>query len=258
MDGEGAGGTHGVWMERGQVARTECGETEQVVHTECGWRGGRWHARSVDGEGAGGTHGVWMERGPVARTECGWRGGRWHARSLERGANANSKHWFTTSFLWREVPESDARSVELTLMATCWEEARMRGSGVRLWVGWIGGWVGGGGEILTEMRCHLYPCDLKRTARLCICCGATKLRPSSQPVLATPSSSLPSVSPPTPTPKKNTQKKHTHPPFFPNKNLRQTKLVNSARQTVIRLTRDITRETRIAYDNYHLVNRCEI
>ena len=24
----------------------------------------------------------------------------------------NSKHWFTTSFLWRKVPESDARSVE--------------------------------------------------------------------------------------------------------------------------------------------------
>ena len=24
---------------------------------------------------------------------------------------ANSKHWFTTSFLWRKVPESDARSV---------------------------------------------------------------------------------------------------------------------------------------------------
>ena len=122
-----------------------------AVSTECGWRGGRWHARSVDGEGAGGTHGVWMERGPVARTECGWRGGRWHARSLERGANANSKHWFTTSFLWREVPESDARSVELTLMATCWEEARMRGSGVRLWVGWIGGWVGGGDINRDEM-----------------------------------------------------------------------------------------------------------
>ena len=24
---------------------------------------------------------------------------------------ANSRHWFTTSFLWRKVPESDARSV---------------------------------------------------------------------------------------------------------------------------------------------------
>ena len=27
----------------------------------------------------------------------------------------NSKHWFTTSFLWRKVPESDARSVALAL-----------------------------------------------------------------------------------------------------------------------------------------------
>ena len=26
-------------------------------------------------------------------------------------SNSNSKHWFTTSFLWRKVPESDARSV---------------------------------------------------------------------------------------------------------------------------------------------------
>ena len=31
---------------------------------------------------------------------------------------ANSKHWFTTSFLqeWRRVPESDARSVERFLV----------------------------------------------------------------------------------------------------------------------------------------------
>ena len=28
-------------------------------------------------------------------------------------ALSNSKHWFTTSFLWRKVPESDARSVQL-------------------------------------------------------------------------------------------------------------------------------------------------
>ena len=135
VEREGAGGTHGVWMERGQVA-----------HTECGWRGGRWHSQSVDGEGAGGTHGVWMERGQVALTECGRRGDRWHTRSLERAANANSKHCFTTSFLWRKVPESDARSVELTLMATCWEETRMRGSGVRLWVGRGWGWGGGVGR----------------------------------------------------------------------------------------------------------------
>ena len=26
----------------------------------------------------------------------------------------NSKHWFTTSFLWRRVPESEARSVDLS------------------------------------------------------------------------------------------------------------------------------------------------
>jgi len=25
---------------------------------------------------------------------------------------SDSKHWFTTSFLWRKVPESDARSLE--------------------------------------------------------------------------------------------------------------------------------------------------
>ena len=28
-----------------------------------------------------------------------------------RAWTSNSKHWFTTSFLWRKVPESDARSV---------------------------------------------------------------------------------------------------------------------------------------------------
>ena len=36
-------------------------------------------------------------------------------QALEEGAGkrcseSNSKHWFTTSFLWRKVPESDARS----------------------------------------------------------------------------------------------------------------------------------------------------
>ena len=31
----------------------------------------------------------------------------------------NSKHWFTTSFLWRRVPESDARSVPPSVEASC-------------------------------------------------------------------------------------------------------------------------------------------
>ena len=32
-----------------------------------------------------------------------------------RHTDANSKHWFTTPFFWRKVPESDARNVTLTL-----------------------------------------------------------------------------------------------------------------------------------------------
>ena len=32
-------------------------------------------------------------------------------RCSECGLPLNSKHWFTTSFLWRMVPESDTRSV---------------------------------------------------------------------------------------------------------------------------------------------------
>ena len=38
------------------------------------------------------------------------------------GARANSKHWFTTSFLWRKVSESDAGSVGRTVtpyLCTC-------------------------------------------------------------------------------------------------------------------------------------------
>ena len=31
----------------------------------------------------------------------------------------NSKHWFTTSFLWRKVPESDARSVSFSSWPFC-------------------------------------------------------------------------------------------------------------------------------------------
>ena len=34
------------------------------------------------------------------------------SRSAGTGAAPDSKHWFTTSFLWRKVPESDARRVE--------------------------------------------------------------------------------------------------------------------------------------------------
>ena len=33
------------------------------------------------------------------------------AVSLEARFDPNSKHWLTTSFLWRKVPESDVRSV---------------------------------------------------------------------------------------------------------------------------------------------------
>ena len=33
------------------------------------------------------------------------------ASSERFGYRSNSKHWFTTSLLWRKVPESDARSV---------------------------------------------------------------------------------------------------------------------------------------------------
>ena len=38
----------------------------------------------------------------------------------KKAVHANSKHWFTTSFLqlWRKVQESDARSVQYTLF-TC-------------------------------------------------------------------------------------------------------------------------------------------
>lgn len=48
---EGAGGKHGVWIERGQVARTECGWRDGAGVTHGVWRerGGRWHPRSVDG-----------------------------------------------------------------------------------------------------------------------------------------------------------------------------------------------------------------
>ena len=35
-------------------------------------------------------------------------------RCSEYGTDTNSKHWFTTSFLWNKVPESDVRSMVLT------------------------------------------------------------------------------------------------------------------------------------------------
>ena len=41
----------------------------------------------------------------------GWEGAR---RLRNPARNANSKHWFTTSFLWRKVPERDARSMHVT------------------------------------------------------------------------------------------------------------------------------------------------
>ena len=41
-------------------------------------------------------------------------------------AAANSKHWFTTSFLWRKVPESDARSVWLLLSVCSVSEQKQR------------------------------------------------------------------------------------------------------------------------------------
>ena len=41
----------------------------------------------------------------------------------------NSKHWFTTFFLWRKVPESDARS-ELTAL---WPESDARSELTALW-----------------------------------------------------------------------------------------------------------------------------
>ena len=35
--------------------------------------------------------------------------------------SAHSKHWFTASFLWRKVPESDARSLEEGVGKRCSE-----------------------------------------------------------------------------------------------------------------------------------------
>ena len=49
-----------------------------------------------------------------------WRNQFWQSleegagkRCSERAPYSDSKHWFTTSFLWRKVPESGARSVSL-------------------------------------------------------------------------------------------------------------------------------------------------
>ena len=40
----------------------------------------------------------------------------------------DSKHWFTTSFLWRKVPESDARSMRLGLTSDCcWQSGKCSG-----------------------------------------------------------------------------------------------------------------------------------
>ena len=69
----------------------------------------------------------------------------WHRDCTE--ANANSKHWFTTYFLWRKVPESDARSVRQTLpcymMTNATKRVRERGMGGGRERGVGGGALGG-------------------------------------------------------------------------------------------------------------------
>ena len=46
------------------------------------------------------------------------------ARNPGRTVSANSMHWFTTSFLQgvTEVPESDARSVQLVVISLLWAQ----------------------------------------------------------------------------------------------------------------------------------------
>ena len=45
--------------------------------------------------------------GGGGRRERGWEEREGGSREI----GTNSRHWFKTSFLWRKVPESDARSV---------------------------------------------------------------------------------------------------------------------------------------------------
>ena len=67
-----------------------------------------------------------------------WNGGG-KRRKKEKEKRPNSKHWFTTSFLWRKVPES-----EVCLLPVCWQHKHA------LWLAAIdgpaptcrGGWKG--------------------------------------------------------------------------------------------------------------------